>query len=172
VAIVTIDFETYYAKDYSLSKMTTEEYIRDPRFQVIGMGIKVDDGETKWITNNIKQYLHTLAVPYNDWSEHAILCHNTLFDGAILSWVYDIKPGFWLDTLSMARATHGIEVGGSLKALASHYGIGEKGDEVLNALGKRTQDFTPEELARYGAYCRNDVDLTYRLFNILLTRDS
>ena len=28
--IVTIDFETYYDKDFSLSKMTTEAYVRDP----------------------------------------------------------------------------------------------------------------------------------------------
>jgi hypothetical protein len=43
--IVTIDFETYYDKEYSLSKMTTEEYIRDDRFEVIGVAIKVDDGD-------------------------------------------------------------------------------------------------------------------------------
>jgi len=35
--LLAIDFETYYAKDYSLSKLTTEEYIRDPRFEVIGV---------------------------------------------------------------------------------------------------------------------------------------
>ena len=50
MSIVTVDFETYYAKDFSLSKMTTEEYINDPRFEVIGVGIKVDDGETTWHT--------------------------------------------------------------------------------------------------------------------------
>ena len=27
--ILTIDFETYYATDFSLTKLTTEEYIRD-----------------------------------------------------------------------------------------------------------------------------------------------
>ena len=47
--IITIDFETYYDKDYSLSKMTTEEYINDPRFEVIGMGFKVNDGKA-WVS--------------------------------------------------------------------------------------------------------------------------
>lgn len=163
MSVITIDFETYYAKDFSLSKMTTEEYINDPRFEVIGMGIKVDEGKAWWVTDNdILATLNSFT-----WSEHAVLCHNTLFDGAILAWRYGVKPGFWFDTLSMARAIHGIEVGGSLKALASHYSIGEKGEEILHALGKRRADFTPAELERYGAYCRNDVDLTYRLFEIL-----
>jgi len=43
-----------------------------------------------------------------------------------------------------------------------------KGTEVINALGKRRIDFTPQELARYGDYCVNDTELTYTLFNKLL----
>ena len=37
---LTIDFETYYTKEYGLNKLTTEEYIRDPRFEVIGVAVK------------------------------------------------------------------------------------------------------------------------------------
>ena len=29
--VYTLDFETYYDQEYSLSKVTTEEYVRDPR---------------------------------------------------------------------------------------------------------------------------------------------
>jgi len=47
------------------------------------------------------------------------------------------------------------------------YGIGTKGTEVLNALGKRRADFTDEELSRYGDYCINDVELTYKLFGLM-----
>ena len=163
MSIITIDFETYYAKDYSLSKMTTEEYINDPRFEIIGMGIKVDNSKAWWVTDNdIVATLNTFK-----WHQHAVLCHNTLFDGAILAWKYGIKPGFWLDTLCMARALHGVDAGGSLKSLASRYQIGEKGDEVIHALGKRRVDFDSDALARYGSYCTNDVDLTYDLFHRL-----
>ena len=167
MSIVTIDLETFYDKDYSLSKMTTEEYINDPRFEVIGMGIKYGDRVTEWFVGGTEAFDDAMDELRVVASDCAIVCHNTLFDGAILAWKYGITPGFWLDTLSMARALRGIEVGGSLKALASHYQIGEKGDEVINALGKCHSDFSAEELERYGAYCRNDVDLTYRLLSCL-----
>lgn len=158
--IVTIDFETYYDKEYSLSKMTTEAYIRDIFFEVIGVGVKVNNHPADWYSGkNVGKFLNSL-----DYTDKAILCHNTAFDGAILSWIYGIKPRFWLDTLSMARPLHNVTVGGSLKALATYYDLGEKGDEVINALGKHREDFTPEELNRYASYCINDVDLTYKLF--------
>jgi hypothetical protein len=86
---------------------------------------------------------------------------------AILNWQFGYRPKKIADTLSMARAIHGTEVGGSLGALVQHYQLGEKGTEVVNALGKRRADFTDEELARYASYCINDVDLTYELFKCL-----
>jgi DNA polymerase I-like protein with 3'-5' exonuclease and polymerase domains len=161
--IVTIDMETFYDDEYSLSKMTTEAYVRDPRFEVIGVGIKVNDYPTDWYTgDNPGKFLKGL-----DYSNRAILCHNTAFDGAILSWHFGIKPKLWLDTMSMARPTHNITVGGSLAALATYFRLGPKGDEVIAAKGKRRKDFTPEELDRYGKYCINDVNITKQLFDKL-----
>jgi DNA polymerase len=158
--IVTIDFETYYDKDYSLSKMTTEAYVNDPRFEVIGVGVKVGDGPTDWYSgSDVGGFLRSM-----DYSDKAILCHNTVFDGSILAWKYGINPRLWLDTLSMARPLHNVEVGGSLRMLAAHYKLGNKGTEVENALGKRRADFSPKDLEQYGQYCCNDVDLTYGLW--------
>jgi DNA polymerase I-like protein with 3'-5' exonuclease and polymerase domains len=165
--LITVDFETFYSQDFSLSKLTTEEYVRDPQFEVIGLGVKVNDGETEWASGTPEQMERYLKK--FDWESSAVLAHNTMFDGAILSWCFDIRPRLWLDTLCMGRALHGVEVGGSLKALAERYGIGEKGTEVLNAKGKRREDFTPDELGRYGDYCVNDVDLTHKLFRMMRT---
>ena len=145
--IVTIDFETYYDKEYSLSKITTEQYVRSPEFEVIGVVVKVNDYPTDWYSgDNPERFLKSL-----DYRDKAILCHNTAFDGAILSWRFGIKPKLWLDTLSMARPLHQMTVGGSLKALATYYGLGVKGDEVIMALGKRRADFSPDEMARYAS---------------------
>lgn len=162
--LITLDFETYYDRDFSLSKMTTEEYIRSPEFEVIGIGVKVNNGETEWASGTKAELKAWLQGSFK-WADSMVLAHNTLFDGAILNWHFGVVPRVWLDTLCMGRALHGVEVGGSLKALAERYGIGEKGTEVVNALGKRRRDFTPEELSRYGDYCINDVELTYKLFN-------
>jgi len=161
--IITIDFETYYNREYSLSKMTTEAYIRDKRFEVIGVGIKVDDNPADWYSgDNVGRFLNSL-----DYSKDAILAHNCVFDGAILSWLYNIKPKFWLDTMSMAKPLHNSTTGCSLKALSNFYNLGQKGDEVIQALGKQRKDFTPQELDRYADYCLQDVNLTYKLFKEL-----
>ena len=166
--IITLDLETYYDKDYSLSKITTEEYVRDPRFQVIGVGAKVNDAEAGWFSGThgkIKEFLAQF-----DWANSAMLAHNMMFDGAIMSWRFGIRPKVLFDTLCMARAIHGVEKSASLKTLAENYEVGEKGTEVLDAKGKRRADFTPEELSAYGKYCINDVDLTYDIFNIMMSR--
>ena len=160
--ILTVDFETYYDKEFSLSKMTTEEYVRDDRFEVIGVAVKVDDGETVWCANGVDKFLAQF-----DWGNAFVLAHNMMFDGAILSWKYGIKPKAYLDTLCMARAVDGVEVGNSLAKLADRYGIGKKGTEVILAMGKHKADFSAQDLHQYGEYCRNDVDLTYTLYKIL-----
>jgi DNA polymerase I-like protein with 3'-5' exonuclease and polymerase domains len=160
--LITLDFETFYDRDYSLSKMTTEEYIRDPRFEVVGVGVKVGKGETEWASGTMEQlgkYLRRF-----DWDNSMMLAHNTMFDGAILSWHFDIQPKALADTMHMARALHGVESSASLKAVAERYGVGVKGTEVVRAMGKRRLDFTDEELSTYGDYCINDVNLTFDLF--------
>lgn len=168
--IVTLDWETFYDTGYSLTSLTTEEYIRHTNFEEIGVGVKIGVGQTEWITGTREELSKRLRKI--DWRNSALLCHNTMFDGAILWWLFKIKPKLYLDTLSMARAIHGVDAGGSLKALAERYGIGVKGEEVIKAKGKRRSDFSDDELRAYGEYCRNDVDLTYKLFTVLLGKFS
>ena len=160
--IITYDFETFYDRGFSLSKMTTEEYIRDELFEVIGIAVKVDDGETQWFSGPYQQTKKWLE--QFPWDNAVAVAHNAMFDAAILNWHFDIRPKMIADTLSMARAIDGPDAGNSLAKLAERYGLGKKGDEVVNALGKGRLDFTVEELARYGDYCINDVELTYKLF--------
>ena len=163
--LVTLDFETYYSKDYGLKKLTTEAYIRDPQFEVIGVAVKVDNYPTDWFSGSMKEIKEWLSVI--PWEETNLVCHHTAFDGAIRAWHFGIRPRYYMDTLSMSRPLHGLNVGGSLAALAKHYGIGTKGSEVLDALGKKRVDFEPGELLKYGDYCKNDTELTYTLFNLL-----
>jgi DNA polymerase len=165
--LITLDFETYYDKEYGLKKFTTEEYIRDEKFEVIGVAVK-DKGVTKWFTGThaeTKAFLDS----YN-MHEHFVLGHNMRFDASILSWIFDIHPLGLFDTMSMAQILHGLTESVSLANLSQLYKIGEKGTEVLDALGKRRLDFTHNDLAKYGGYCINDVELTYELFTELKDR--
>jgi DNA polymerase I-like protein with 3'-5' exonuclease and polymerase domains len=164
--LITLDFESFYSKDIGFKKQTTEEYVRDDQFHVIGVAVKVNDEQTQWFSGthaDTKDWLGQF-----NWREALVLAHNTQFDGAILNWHFGITPKGWLDTLCMARALHGVEAGGSLAKLAERYAIGVKGTEVNDALGKRRIDFASDDLAKYGEYCRNDVDLTHKLFKIFI----
>jgi len=160
--ILTIDFETAYGGDLGFAKQTTEEYVRDPRFEVIGVSVQVEDGEPEWFTGTMIETAEFLS--RYEWSESLALAHNAMFDGFILSEHFQIKPKGWLDTLSMGRALHGTEVGGSFAVLAKHYGVGIKGEQVKQYINYFRKDFTSEELADYGSYCKNDVAMTWDLF--------
>jgi DNA polymerase len=165
--LITIDTETFYDTGFTLKAFTTEEYIRSDQFEVIGVAVKRNDEPTRWMSGTHKEIKEWLHDNFN-WGKAMVLAHNTMFDGAILSWRFGISPAVYLDTLCMGRALHGVEVGGSLKAMAERYGVGVKGEEVIHAKGKRRLDFSEAELSRYGEYCINDVELTYALFRKML----
>ena len=160
--ILTIDFETYYDRTYSLSKLTTEEYIRDSQFETIGVAVRRNDEDTEFFSGTKEQTKEWLDKW--EWGDAVAVAHNAVFDMAILNWHFDIRPKRIVDTLSMLRAIDGPDAGNSLAKAAERYGLGVKGDEVINALGKRRLDFTREEMYYYGKYCMNDVKLTYDLF--------
>lgn len=163
---LTIDFETYYSREYSLTKSTTEEYIRSPEFETIGVAVKIGDGQTVWYPKpDVADALAAI-----DWSDKMVVCQNTAFDGAIMAWRYGINPLAWFDIMGMSRALFPHEKSHSLASQADRMCIGQKGNEVLHAIGKHYADFTPEELARYGEYCINDVELTYALFDTYMKR--
>ena len=163
--ILNIDFETYYSQKFSLSKLTTEEYVRAPQFETIGVAVKRNNEPTEWFSGTKAQTKRWLDKW--DWTNSVAVAHNAMFDMAILNWRYDIRPKRIADTLSMLRAIDGPHAGNSLAKAVERYGLGEKGTEVINALGKKRLDFTDEDLERYGEYCINDVELTYKLFEVL-----
>ncbi len=162
--LLTLDFETYYDQQYSLSKITTEEYIRSDLYETIGVAIHIDGGETIWYPQpEVENALKSI-----DWSDKLLVCQNTAFDGAILAWRYGIHPMALFDIMGMSRALYPHEKSHSLKSQAERHGVGVKGTEVVHALGKRYADFSKEDLAKYGEYCINDVVLTRKLFDIYM----
>jgi DNA polymerase bacteriophage-type len=177
---VTIDFETAYSKEYTLGDMLTEEYVTDPRFEIIGFSYKVQDSPAVFVTAgrvdpaganpagfvdsaNIRAELEKLDLPNS-----ALLAHNTRFDGLILAHHFGILPKFYLDTYSLANAIVKPFTGSSsLESVAEHLKIGQKGHAVQDFKGLWLKDFKPAQLAAYGTYCNNDVELTYKAFTTM-----
>jgi DNA polymerase III epsilon subunit-like protein len=153
--LITLDFETYFDSEYTLSKMTTEEYVRDPRFQTHCVGLRWPDGEiTCTAGTKLKTYL--------DWSKTAVLAHHAQFDGLILSHHYGITPAFWLDTLSMARLLYPHDKSHSLGALAKKFNLPEKNVPYDEFKGLR--DLPSALMLRLMEGCANDIRLTYDIY--------
>ena len=163
--LLTIDFETRWdSKEYTLSKLTTEEYIRDDKFLAFGVCIHEygTDAITQWYGGD---ELHRILSTY-DWTKTAVLAHNAQFDVSILSWRYNVHPCFIFDSLSMARALRGVEVGNSLAKLASDFGLPPKGRAVYSTDGLAVLE--PETERELAEYCRHDVFLCEEIFKRLV----
>jgi DNA polymerase len=166
--LFTLDFESNYSRTFSLSKLTYDEYINDDQFEVIGVGVKRNSEPTQWFSGT-KQETHDWLAQF-DLDNNAVIMHNAMFDASILAFHFGTYPKVILDTLAMARALHGATVGNSLKRLAEYYGVGEKGTEVHNFIDYRRDTFTPQELAAYGEYCKQDVNLTKQIFDLMRSK--
>ena len=165
--ILTIDFETRWdKKNYTLSKMTTEEYIRDERFKAFGVCVHEygSDDPIEWFSGPELPELFSSI----DWGRTAVLAHNAQFDVAILEWVYGARPCFIFDTLSMARALRGVEVGNSLAKLAQDFGLPPKGQAVHSTDG--LVDLSPEIETELADYCKHDVYLCEEILTRLAQR--
>jgi len=149
----------------TLSKMTTEAYIRDPLFKAFGFCIHEygTDKATQWYRHDELPHIFSMY----DWKTTAVLAHNAQFDVGILSMIYGIQPCFIFDSLSMARALRGVEVGNSLMKLAEVFGLPPKGRAVHSTDG--LYELTPEIEHELAEYCKHDVFLCEEIFTRLLT---
>jgi len=161
--IYTLDFETYFDDTYTLKKMTTEAYIRDPRFEALLLGVREPDGNTFWL--NQEQIAPWLASV--DWSQNAILAHHAHFDGLILSHHYGVTPKYWFDTLCMAKLMIGNHLSVALSALAKHYELGSKSVQYDDFKGRSWVNLLIELRRELGEGCIRDVKLTWEIFQRL-----
>lgn len=159
---VTLDFETYYDVKQSLTKLTTMDYVRHDNFKVWGVGIKVEDEPTQWYGEDEAED----AICSIDWDTTALICHNTPFDGFILTDYYKVKPAYYIDTAAMARGNNPSK-SARLKDVAKRLFPDDetmrKGDELINAKG--IFDLPPDIEESIASYCIQDVDLTWAIYN-------
>lgn len=166
--VVTLDFETFYsnAEGYTLSKISTEDYVMDDRFEIIGCAAFVNDKAAGWFSGTHGQtvdWLRKLDLP-----NKVMAGHHLMFDGLIAQARCDIVPAYYACTESMSRPfLKPILKSLSLGSVAAYLDIGIKRDDVIRADGMRRKDFTPEQLRVYlEEYCLySDCHMTRGVYN-------
>jgi DNA polymerase bacteriophage-type len=167
---VYADAETFYSDTYTLSNMTTINYILDPRFECIGWGVTIDSEKPFWLPRDkMADFLNSIEEPY------MFLSHNSLFDASIIAYRYNIHPTLIVDTMGMSRAILMAELPQgrvSLKAVAKFLNIGIKGETVLKTKGMTCKDLEskPFLYKEFINYCLNDVDLCRKIYLKLKNR--
>ena len=163
----TVDIESYYDDKFSLRKLTPEEYIRDPRFQLLGCAVQPEGKRSRYITGATEGEVIS-KLRQIDWSNVFCLAHNNIgFDGLVLTEKVGVRPAFWGCTLSMARQLHGGR-GNSLAELAEKYGLQQKQSHILaDFKGKRLEDLTAEDQQRMAYYANGDAEICTGLFYLM-----
>lgn len=166
---VCLDFETYHAKDYHLGRgegaVTTEQYVRDRRFDPIMCAIKRQgwNATTCVYKQDIWHALKQLRL-----EDKIVICHHAHFDGLILEHYYGIKPGRYICTLSMGRGVLGNHLKLGLGSLAEHFGLAPKNVPYDLFKGKHYEELLPSELAVVADGACHDVDLTIEVLQYLM----
>ena len=196
--MLTIDWETvdpYISLGYGSGWVFALRGYRNPEFRLLGASVKVDNQDTRYITN--MDELRSLI------REHQIFCmHNaqydigcTLYLFALNNEVWDIKNLMFYDTMLMGKLVTQDLFSYSLSSLSNKYGGAVKEGETLTdylwssglyqKLYKektgRNKHVRPSEDVLFemainnmhqipdeivGQYCNADVNATYDLYNI------
>lgn len=165
--LFTLDYETYYDKEYSLRHLSTEDYVADPRFHVMLVSVKRNNEKTQWFSGTMRET--------RDWlwgwkiNEGALLCQNTMFDQLINQFHFKIYPKILLDSMCMAQALlkpfmRSVSLGKILEHLKVNV---KKGDYVINMQGRTRESLSHDELLAYALYCCDDTDGTHAAFQVM-----
>lgn len=162
--IIALDFETFFSTEFTLSKMTTESYIRDPRFEAHGAAIK-------WSANEPAGWYNESALKkvlaQQDWSDTAVICHHAQFDCLILAHHYGVRPRFIFDTLSMARLLLGNHLSVSLDSVRKHFNMSAKQTPYELFKGRHWHELTPDVQRLVAQGCEDEVESIWALFQRL-----
>jgi hypothetical protein len=166
--IITLDFETYFGSDYTLSNMTTEEYVRDSRFEAHGAAV-VENGQAIWLdAREIAAWCAHACRLQEQGQRICLIAQHAHFDGLILNHHFSFRPDFWMDTLSMARVVFGPGVKNSLGDIASRLGLGTKTVPYDLFRDRHWHELAPDVQRQVADGCCQDALLTHKAAGIML----
>jgi len=158
---ICIDYETHFSDEYSLSRMSTENYVRDPRFKAHGAAIRWSaTTEPVWYDESRLRYV----LSQEDWSDTLIFAWHCNFDGLILTHHYGVKPKMWGCPMSMARLLHPIHQSVALDAIRKLYGMPAKITPYSIFKGKKWDELTKREQEMIGEGACDEVNSIWTLF--------
>jgi len=153
--ILVGDFETYYDKDYSLRRLTPPEYILDPRYETMLLGVQdlTWDGPKILEAHEIAPFLKNYPA-----EETMFISFNALFDAAIMAWRYHWVPARLQDALGMVRALRNYPRNSLKEVMKQLFGRDTKGDTIHKVIGMRPADVKRAGLwPAYKTYAMGDV---------------
>jgi len=158
---VVIDIESYYADDFTLSKMSQEAYTRDPRFVAHGAAIK-------WSPNTAARWYDERQLRFvlkeEDWSDTFLIAWHAQFDGLILTHHYGVHPRMWGCPMSMARMLHGSHQSVALDAVRKLYGMPLKITPYGLFKGKHWHELSCDVQDQVARGAEDEVESIWQLF--------
>lgn len=163
--LVVLDAETYFDSEYTLKQLSTEAYIRDPRFEAHGAAIKWQaDIPARWYDE--RQLRHVLA--QEDWSSIFLVAHHNQFDACILSHVYSVHPARLGCTLSMARMMLGTHLSVGLDSVRRHFDMPLKTTPYKQMEGKHWHEMDAAVQQQVADGACDEVESIWRIFHLFM----
>ncbi len=174
--VLVLDFETYYDNEYCMSKdkLSTVEYVTDPRFEFLGLATKWLSEDTDQASNftdgpDVKDMLDTIRKLHGDNMEKiTVVVANAKFDVLICKHHCGFTPKYVIDVLDLSRAQE-ARARHNVADCAKRYGLKPKGDALSKHIkGLHFNQLGPARRILLGSYAKGDVDIEGGLFQILL----
>jgi len=166
---VVLDFETYFDKDYSLSKMSTIEYVKDSRFICTGLGVQRLGQDASFIEpDRIDMVLKATQRRFgSDLEDITVVMQNAKFDALVLQEHFGITPRHVVDLMDLdkmwdARNRH------SLKEMAKRWKAPSLKGDTKQFMGYHYEDMDAELRAKFVEYTLNDVEIEAWLFREMM----
>lgn len=169
IETLVLDFETFFDIDYTLSKISTVEYITDEKFEFTGLGFEIlnhpkangpvfiPGPQVSWAIGRLKKLfgkaLHNCTV----------VAKNCKFDILILLEKFGIHPPFIIDIEDLSRF-YDARMSHRLKDLAPMFNLEEKGN-TKQFKGQHWVDMDHQAMKEYNL---GDIRNETGLFKILL----
>ena len=166
-----IDYETFWDVGYSLRspKISTTDYIHDPRFAIHGAAVAIGREEPRWLRGHDLIEWVNMACDSNK----LFVGHHVLFDGYITTYKMGAEFEDYYCTMGMIEALFQGAVGRGLDE-AMHTLLGwedGKTDILARTKGRYWKEFTLDEKRDTGTYACKDLkgtqDLYYRYGHLL-----